>query len=59
MKLNEEQEKLTKLLQDKSIKTIHRHRSEEVVIEFNDGSCFIVDIDGKKLEFSITGPKET
>lgn len=57
MNLNEEQEKITELLKDKSVEKVFRHRSSEVVIVFSDGSTFTVDSNGNELEFSATGAK--
>ena len=57
MDLAEEENKITELLSNKVVKRIMRHRESEVVIEFNDGSTFIIDTNDKSLEFSITGPK--
>lgn len=57
MGLNEEQEKITELLKGKVVHRILRHRCSEVVIEFIDGSCFIIDAHGNELEFSVTSHK--
>lgn len=54
----EEQERLTELLNGKNLKRVLRHRPTEVVIEFTDGSCLIVELNGESLEFSVTGPKK-
>lgn len=59
MKLDEEASRITELLSKKAVRAVYRHRQSEVVIEFSDGSCLIVDAYGDKLECSITGPKET
>ena len=57
MNLTEEENNITELLANKVVRRIHRHRESEVVIEFTDGSCFIIDQNENSLEFSITGPK--
>jgi hypothetical protein len=57
MKNEEEASLLTEHLLDKAVKKIWRHSESEVVIEFKDGSTFIIDSIENKLEFSITSSK--
>lgn len=52
--LKSEANKLEEILKNKTIYKVYRNRSNEVVIEFNDGTRFFIEIDGKELEFSIT-----
>jgi hypothetical protein len=52
--LRSEANRLEEILKDKTINKVYRNRSNEVVIEFNDGTRFFIEIDGKELEFSIT-----
>jgi hypothetical protein len=53
--LEDEARKLTDLLQGKTVKVVIRHRSREVVIEFDDGTRLFVDNISDGLEFSVTG----
>lgn len=53
MTLDEESARATLLLRGKVIKRIARHREQEVLIEFEDGSCIYADSE-MKLELSIT-----
>jgi hypothetical protein len=53
--LENESAKLTELLKGKVVKTVRRHRSSEVMIEFDDGSRLFVDRSSEGLEFSVTG----
>ncbi len=53
--LIKEEERATKLLKGKVIKKIRRHRKEEVVIDFEDGTRFSFDWRAGKLDLSITG----
>ena len=53
--LEDEGRKLTDLLQGKTVKIVRRHRSREVMIEFEDGTRLFVDNIPDGLEFSVTG----
>ena len=54
--LKNEASSLEKLLIDKTVKKIWRHRTSELVIEFNDGYRLFVDsTSNQELEFSVTG----
>ena len=53
MTLEEESERATFLLVGKVVRRVMRHRDEEVVIEFEDGSRFFADSDSS-IELSIT-----
>ena len=55
MTLDEEAERATGMLLGKVVRRILRHREQEVVIEFEDGSRFFVDCE-TSLELSITPP---
>jgi hypothetical protein len=50
----EEAEHATESLAGKVIETVSRHRPEEVLIQFTDGTRLFVDINGTSLELSIT-----
>jgi hypothetical protein len=53
--LEDEGTKLTDLLRGKTVKIVRRHRSGEVMIEFDDGTCLFVNNISDGLEFSVTG----
>ncbi len=53
--LKKEEKRATKLLKGKIIKNIWRHRKEEVVIDFEDGTRFSFDWREDELDLSITG----
>jgi hypothetical protein len=53
--LKDEAAKLTDLLRGKIVKVVTRHRSGELVIEFDDGTRLFVDNISEGLEFSVTG----
>ena len=46
--------KVTELPRGKVVKSVKMHRSNELVIEFEDGTRLFVDIADSKLELSIT-----
>jgi hypothetical protein len=52
--LKKEAEETTKLLNGKIIDKVWRHRPEEIVIQFTDGSRLFVDKQKEGLELSIT-----
>ena len=52
MTLDEESERATELLRGKIVKRVLRHRHQEVLIEFEDGSRFFAD-SATPLELSI------
>ncbi|WP_447752841.1 hypothetical protein [Sphingopyxis fribergensis] len=53
MTLDEESARATASLRGKMVRRIFRHREQEVLIEFEDGSRLFVDSE-KTLELSIT-----
>jgi hypothetical protein len=53
--LKKEQERATKLLKGKVVEKIWRHRKEEVVIDFEDGTRFSFDWRKNEFDLSITG----
>lgn len=53
--LDEEGERITKLLVGKTISYVRRHRDCELLIEFADGTRLFVDAPSEALELSITG----
>ncbi len=56
--LKKEEKRATKLLKGKVVKKIRRHRKEEVVIDFEDGTRFFIDWRDTELDLSITGDFE-
>ncbi|MCK1393474.1 hypothetical protein [Bradyrhizobium sp. 1] len=52
--MDDEAVRMTDLLRGKAVKVIKRHRTQEVMIEFEDGIRLYVDRTGEGLEFSIT-----
>jgi hypothetical protein len=54
--LEDEAARLTDLLRGKFNKAIRRHRSDEVLVEFEDGRRLFIDGFSADLEFSVTGP---
>jgi len=56
--LRNEERRATKLLKGKVINRIYRHRPEEVVIDFEDGTRFSFDWRVSGLDLSITGDFE-
>lgn len=53
--LKKEEARATKLLKGKVVEKIYRHRKEEVVIDFEDGTRFSIDWRDDELDLSITG----
>ena len=53
--LEDEAAKLTDLLRGKIVKVVRRHRSREVAIAFEDGTCLFVDNISDGLDFSVVG----
>ena len=53
--LKKEEERATKLLKEKVVKKIWRHRKEEVAIDFEDGTRFSFDWRENEFDLSITG----
>ncbi len=57
MTLEEEQARASEMLEDKIVRMVVRHRSQEVLIEFTDGNRLFIDSDKGVLDLSITdGP---
>jgi hypothetical protein len=54
--LENEAARLTELLRGKVIRAIRGHRSDEVLVEFDDGTRLYIDRSSDGLEFSVTGP---
>ena len=54
MNLKQESENATRLLKNKTVSKVIRHRSKEVAIEFTDGTRIFVDHKPEELEISIT-----
>ncbi len=52
--LKREANQLTKMLKGKSLLKIWRHRSNEIVVEFSDGSRLFVDAHKEGIETSVT-----
>lgn len=53
--LKREARQLTRALKGKSVQCVWRHRSNEVGIQFEDGTRFFVDGKPDGLETSLTG----
>ena len=53
--LEDEATKLTDLVRGRTVKVVGRHRSEEVLIEFDDGTRLFINAIARGLEFSVTG----
>lgn len=58
MTFSEETDRATMMLLGKTVKQVFRHSENEVMIEFDDGSRFFADSEGK-IELSITLPHES
>jgi hypothetical protein len=56
--LDAEASKATEMLRGKTVKVIRRHRPEEILIEFTDGTRLYVDRAPEGLELSIGGGSE-
>jgi hypothetical protein len=52
--LEDEAIKLTDLIRGKTVEVVRRHRSGEVLIEFNNGTRLFINAIPDGLEFSIT-----
>ena len=55
MDLKEEAKQATKLLIGKTVNSVLRHREDEVVIKFDDGTTLYVDVSENSIKLSITG----
>ena len=55
MTLDDEEGRATELLRGKAVASVRRHRPQEVLIEFADGTRLFVDTTSEPLELSITG----
>lgn len=51
----DEATRLSDLLRSKIVRVVKRQRSDEMLIEFNDGTRLYVDKTSSGLEFSVTG----
>ena len=56
--LEKEAAQLTELLHGKVLKIVRRHRSDEILIEFEDGTRLFVNGIAAGLEFSVTAGLE-
>ena len=54
--LEDEATRLSDLLRGKVVTAVRRHRPDEILIEFDDGTRLYVDRNSGGLEFSVTGP---
>ncbi|MBV9241177.1 MAG: hypothetical protein JO314_04130 [Acidobacteria bacterium] len=55
--MENEDSRATELLNGKVVRRVIRHRPQEVLIEFSDGTRFYIDSDTEILDLSITdGP---
>ena len=54
-RLKKEEQRASKLLNGKVVKEIRRHRQEEVVIVFSDGTTFFIDWRDGEFDLSVTG----
>jgi hypothetical protein len=52
--LEEEADRMTRLLQGKTLATVRRHQNTEIVLEFSDGTRLFVNNVPAGLEFSVT-----
>jgi hypothetical protein len=52
--LEKEAAQLTELLRGKVLRIVRRHRSDEILIEFEDGTRLFVNRISAGLEFSVT-----
>jgi hypothetical protein len=52
--LEDEGTKLTYLIRGKTVKVVRRHRSGEVLIEFDDGTRLFINAIPAGLELSVT-----
>ena len=55
MHLQQEADEIERLVADKVVSSVRRHRSTELLIEFTDGTRLFVNTREEPLEFSITG----
>jgi hypothetical protein len=59
MKLSDERKELRRLLLGKAVKRCRRHRKNELIVEFEDGTRLYVDGHANgELELSVTGGKD-
>ena len=58
MTLTEEERRATEMLSGRTVARVRRHRPQEVLIEFSDGTRLFVDASNEALELSITGDFE-
>lgn len=56
MTLEEEAKRATEMLEGKVVARVTRHRPQEVLVEFTDGTRLFVDHQPSDLDLSITGP---
>ena len=53
--LDKEAEQTSAILREKKVSVVHRHRPNEVLIEFEDGTRFFINSRETSIELSITG----
>ena len=53
--LSKESDRATAFLNGRIVKFVKRHRSNEVLVEFEDGTRLFVNAKSEPLELSITG----
>ena len=58
MNLEGEAARLSSFLKGKVVKFVKRHRTSELMIEFEDGARLFVNKTSDGLEFSVTGGPE-
>jgi hypothetical protein len=46
---------MQRMLAGKIVRRVRRHRSKELLLEFEDGTRLFVDLTDRGLEFSISG----
>ena len=54
MTLQEEQDRATEMLDGKTLRRVIRHRPQEVLLEFTDGTRFFAHCETETLDLSIT-----
>ncbi|MCB0987994.1 MAG: hypothetical protein H6519_04540 [Microthrixaceae bacterium] len=53
--LKDEEQRLQSLIADKVVAQVRRHRANELMLEFSDGSRLFVNVAGQDLDLSVTG----
>ena len=55
MTLEDEEKRATEMLAGKIVSAVRRHRANELIVEFTDGTRMFVDAPREPIELSITG----